>query len=69
MTTAISLVEIARLVSDHFPNSEFCSSGKRIFFTFSEKAYESMHKMDIKIMVRNGWFYDKNNDCWSIFTD
>ena len=69
MTTAASLVEIATLIKDHFPNSEFCASGKRVFFSFSEKAYESMHIMDIRFMTRSGWSYDKNNDCWSIFTE
>lgn len=68
MTTAQSLIEIATLMKDHFPASEFCASGKRVFFSFSEKAYASMHEMDIKFMYRNGWSYDKDNDCWSIFT-
>ncbi len=68
MTSVASLVEIATLMKDHFPDSEFCASGKRLFFSFTEKAYESMHEMDIKLMNRNGWSYDKNNDCWSIYT-
>jgi len=69
MTTVVSLLVIGRLMTDHYPTSEFYSDNKRLFFTFTEKAYESMHGMDRKIMTRHGWTYDKENDCWFTRTD
>lgn len=69
MTSARSLAEIAQLMAQYFPSSEFCASGKRVFFSFSEKAHDTMHEMDKRLMSRHGWNYDKDNDCWSIHTD
>lgn len=69
MALVSSLTTISEIVKKYFPNSEYATDRSHLIFTFTEKAYAAMAPEDRKMMSRNGWMYDSDNDCWTVYTE